>query len=706
MSNAAAAHDVPDSDRRSTTRVANPPAAARRPAPAAGPAALLHLQRAAGNRAVSGLMAARAQPATDTGGPAPESVPATVEPLPGGSGTRPLPSVPSLGAAPPPPPAGGSDPLPPSVAATVSGLGANLLRAAMSPKAPAPSTAGAPLSSLGGGEPLPAEIRSPFERSYGYDLSPLRVHRGPVAQRAAEAANAAAFTLGDHIVVGGDLDLSGQAGRHILGHEVAHAVQGRLGPGSGFSGRVSDPSWASEREAERAAAAAASGQPYRITQASGPDLHRIAPWLILAGIGLIAGAIIWAASDSPEENQRRHQTGAENPADEIWALIPIYGSMQQIKEAESYFQRVLGVGFLMLDCVTLGSAGIAGRALLKAPGALLRTVATRQGEKLVIREGGEIATEAMLKETGATVSREGGTVLASQAAASTEMLDALKRGSMVVATEGGLNHAVIYARNAAGQVIKVHGGPLRVIFEEGGREISKKTTQSMAKKVNAYLIVEAAEAAVPIEEAVSQVSKGGPAALRWIGGNPTSCGIMQGALLEASGLSAETAGKLLPAGGAAGRMLPITILDQMLSSGRGLRIVEGGMSRIIGGTLIQGGVLGVGGAVGPTASTALRFIVNEATKDEPGPDDSSGAVAPSKDSANYPDARTAESDGAAIAIVNKYGRVLVGPVSTVRAGLPDTVTGWLVSSPAFHQAVGKSLIHLGMAPETANAIVA
>ena len=33
-------------------------------------------------------------------------------------------------------------------------------------------------------------------------------------------------------------------------------------------------------------------------------------------------------------------------------------------EAESYFQRVLGVGFLMLDLATLGSAGIAARGMI------------------------------------------------------------------------------------------------------------------------------------------------------------------------------------------------------------------------------------------------------------------------------------------------------------------------------------------------------
>ncbi|MGK8491355.1 hypothetical protein [Nocardia asiatica] len=81
--------------------------------------------------------------------------------------------------------------------------------------------------------------------------------------------------------------------------------------------------------------------------------------MILAGIGLVAGVITWALSDSPEQNAARHASGAPDPAHDVWALIPVYGSIQQIKEADSYFQRVLGVGFLMLDCTSSGTAGIA-----------------------------------------------------------------------------------------------------------------------------------------------------------------------------------------------------------------------------------------------------------------------------------------------------------------------------------------------------------
>ena len=632
---------------------------------------LLALQRTAGNRAVDSLLVLRSP-----------------EPLPGGPATRPLP-------APGPTSVAAADPVadvPSSVATVVGALGVDLLRAARSGAPP-----GRPVSlgGLGGGEAIDPDVRAPFERSYGYDLSPIRVHRGPSAERAAQAAQATAFTLGDHVVLGSSYDLTGPSGQHVLGHELAHAVQSRLGGGG--VGRVSEPGWPAELEAERAAQAAGAGRPHVLRERADGDLHRIAPWLVLAGIGLAAGLVVWAVSDSPDENRARHAAGEPNRAEEVWALIPVYGSVQQIREADSYFQRVLGVGFLMLDFATLGTAGVAGRAILKAPGALVRTAIARRGAVLAVREGGEIASEAMARETAAAFTREGGALLASQAAASNEMFAALQRGSLVVVTEGGLNHAVVYAKNAAGQVMRVHGGPLRVLFAEAPREMSSRTAQGMARRVNAYFVIEGAEATVGIEQAAARVAESGPAALRWLGGNPTSCGIAQNAVLEASGLSTATLAKLVPAGGASARMLPISVLDTAATSGR-LVFVEGGMTRIIGGTVLQGGLLGVGGTIGPVTSSLVRFAVNGALP-EVEATSSDGPQAPG------PRGRTPASDDVAIEIVRRFGRAPTGPVREIRTALPDVAPGWYVMSSEFHESVRLSLVHLGMEEAIAQEII-
>ncbi|WP_186001829.1 DUF4157 domain-containing protein [Corallococcus sp. Z5C101001] len=629
----------------------------------------------------------------------------TLRPMPGGSTTRPLGNMRALSTPTVARPLPAGAVIPASVAATVGAFGTNLLRAALAPhpavaRPMTPQGASLSLSRIQGGAPIPAQVRAPFEQSFGYDLSPVRLHTGPTARRAAAAVGAAAFTLGDHIVLGGGLDVTSGPGRHVLGHELAHALQARRGGGAG---RISDPSWPSEREAEHAARAALASRPFEITEGAGDDLHRIAPWLILAGIGLVAGVVTWALSDSPEENQRRHAAGEEDASRSLWTLVPIYGSVQQIREAESYFQRVLGTGFLMLDFATLGSAGVAGRALLRAPAALVRTaVARRAAGTLAIREGGEIVSEAMARETTEAFAREGGALFANQAAASAEMLRALQRGAMVVVTEGGLNHAAIYARNAAGQVLRIHGGPLKVLFEEAPRALSSQMADGMARRVNAYVVLEAAEATVSIEQAVATAQRSWPAVLRFLGGNPTSCGIVQGAVLEASGLSAATLGRLLPAGGASARLLPITILDQMAGSGA-LRFVEGGMARIIGGTAIQGAVLGMGGGAGIISSTLMRLTVNAATPET--------AAAPTPPSRSRPEAsartvpRTPESDAAARSIIARWGSVLVGPASMVSASLPEMIPGWTISSDEFRQAVIASMIAQGMAAGTARAII-
>ncbi|WP_407333971.1 DUF4157 domain-containing protein [Enterovibrio sp. 27052020O] len=463
---------------------------------------------------------------------------------------------------------------------------------------------------LESGQPIPAAVRAPFEQSYGYDLSPIRLHRSAAATQSLKALNTVAYTLNDHIVVDSSLDLASRAGQHILGHELAHTVQGRLGAGTAYGDlRISQPFWQSEYEAEYAASAALRGKKYEINRAVDQDLHQIAPWLILAGIGLAAGLVTWAVSDSPEENRARHAAGEPDPSRSLWTLVPIYGSIQQIREAETYFQRVLGVGFLMLDMATLGSAGVAARALIRAPAALVRTAVQRQGSRLVVREGGEIATEAVLRETGEAFVREGGAVFATRTAATAEMMQALERGAMILVTEGGINHAVMYARNAAGQLIKIHGGPLKLLFEVAPREITERAVAGMGQRVNAYVIVEAAEAAVDIERATSLVQNSAPAIVRWLGGNPTSCGIMQGALLEASGLSAEALARLMPAGAAANRLVPITILDHIAQSGAGLRLVEGGMARIIGGTVVQESMLAAGAVMPTIVSTLMRVML-------------------------------------------------------------------------------------------------
>ena len=64
----------------------------------------------------------------------------------------------------------------------------------------------------------------------GADLSPVRVHTGGRAAKSARMLDAAAYTFGDDIVLGDDVDTRSAGGRRILAHELAHVVQQRSSP--------------------------------------------------------------------------------------------------------------------------------------------------------------------------------------------------------------------------------------------------------------------------------------------------------------------------------------------------------------------------------------------------------------------------------------------------------------------------------------------
>jgi hypothetical protein len=76
------------------------------------------------------------------------------------------------------------------------------------------------------GMPLPATQRSWLEPAFGADLAAVRVHDDAEAATAARAEHAHAFTAGRDIYFGeGCYEPHGEAGRHLLAHEVAHVLQ-------------------------------------------------------------------------------------------------------------------------------------------------------------------------------------------------------------------------------------------------------------------------------------------------------------------------------------------------------------------------------------------------------------------------------------------------------------------------------------------------
>jgi hypothetical protein len=89
-----------------------------------------------------------------------------------------------------------------------------------------PAVEGYVQSSRGGGQPLPETVRSNMEPRFGRDLSGVRVHDGPGANRAASELNAQAFTSGRDIHFGaGQYRSNTPEGEQLLAHELVHTMQ-------------------------------------------------------------------------------------------------------------------------------------------------------------------------------------------------------------------------------------------------------------------------------------------------------------------------------------------------------------------------------------------------------------------------------------------------------------------------------------------------
>lgn len=79
---------------------------------------------------------------------------------------------------------------------------------------------------------LDPAVRTSMERTMGASFGDVVVHTGEASSEAAEGLDAAAFTVGRHVVFGpGRYDPGSLRGRMLLAHELAHVVEQRRGGG-------------------------------------------------------------------------------------------------------------------------------------------------------------------------------------------------------------------------------------------------------------------------------------------------------------------------------------------------------------------------------------------------------------------------------------------------------------------------------------------
>lgn len=80
------------------------------------------------------------------------------------------------------------------------------------------------------GNSLPKPTQQFFAARMGHDFSEVNIHTGAEAEGKADAINAKAYTLGNHIVFNkGQYDPESSEGKKLLAHELTHVIQQRKG---------------------------------------------------------------------------------------------------------------------------------------------------------------------------------------------------------------------------------------------------------------------------------------------------------------------------------------------------------------------------------------------------------------------------------------------------------------------------------------------
>lgn len=123
--------------------------------------------------------------------------------------------------------------------------------------------------------PLDASVRGPMERAFGASLGDVVVHTDADAAASADRLDAKAYAVGRHVVFGpGRYDPHSDAGRALIGHELAHVVQQRRGGVAPGPGGVHPSGTAAEGAAHRAGARAAAGLSASVAGGTAPGVSR------------------------------------------------------------------------------------------------------------------------------------------------------------------------------------------------------------------------------------------------------------------------------------------------------------------------------------------------------------------------------------------------------------------------------------------------
>ena len=235
------------------------------------------------------------------------------------------------------------------------------------------------------GRELDPVVRAEMEPELGYALGEVRVHRDGSSERAAAAANATAFTVGNHVVFGrGAYDPGSAHGRHVLAHELVHVLQ-RSRPGS--LGLV-PPGAQAEQQASRGVAGA--GAETALARMGEKDLTQL------------DDAQLQAEYDLALQSLADHPTGADRDASVRY--------VQEIEESMLARSTITSTQAPSTASVEQGPAGTQSRNYQTMPDETLaehaRNADTEAGAEIFSRARIGEADTGMYEELGPEVEPE------------------------------------------------------------------------------------------------------------------------------------------------------------------------------------------------------------------------------------------------------------------------------------------------------------
>ena len=117
------------------------------------------------------------------------------------------------------------------------------------------------------GYPLEAETREVMEKRFAHDFAKVRIHTDERAGHSADAIEANAYTVGNHVAFGPrQFNPITNLGRHLLAHELTHTIQqSDCGRDRLSLARLDSPL---ETEAERAATEVDRAKPVNVSKSS------------------------------------------------------------------------------------------------------------------------------------------------------------------------------------------------------------------------------------------------------------------------------------------------------------------------------------------------------------------------------------------------------------------------------------------------------